>query len=306
MFGLNGVGSQSQSATHSLSRRAMLLLGTGVAYWGLDAAHATGKRRMVSVGGAITEIVYALNAQAELVGVDTTSVYPEAATQLPRVGYARTLSLEGVLALSPSLILATEDAGPPIVIKQLKEAGVPLEVLAANHRFEGLIDRVMRVGVLTGRDQQAVALQSRLHQDWGRANALVASRAGLQKPSVRVLFVLAHAPNQIMVAGKDTSAQAMIEYAGATNAIDGFSGYKPLTPEAVVAARPDLVLLTDQGLHAAGGINGILKLPGLAHTPAGQYRKVLSFEAMFLLGFGPRLPAAVTALHAGIGKAMQA
>lgn len=278
--------------------------------WGLLAAMSAGlpaqaanARRIVSVGGALTEIVFALEVSTDLVGVDTTSLYPQSAQKLPSVGYARALSVEGVLALAPTQLIATEDAGPPAVLRQLSAAGVAITVLAANHRFEGLLERIKRVGELTGRVVQATAMQQALQQEWVRTRVHVFQRT--TKP-VRVLFVLAHTPNQVMVAGTDTSAQAMLDYAGASNAISGFSGYKPLTPEAVIAAQPDVVLLTDQGLKAAGGVNGILKLPGLEQTSAGRKRRVISLEAMFLLGFGPRFPAAVAALNMAIEKAMRA
>lgn len=282
-------------------RTTCLQWGAVLALLAMPPAHATPERRIVIVGGALTEIVYALQAQADLVGVDTTSLYPAAAQKLPSVGYARALSVEGVLALAPTQVIVTEDAGPPAVLRRLTATGIAVTVLAANHRFEGLITRVKRLGELTGRVAQARAMQQTLEQDWARSQAQTAQRA---KKSVRVLFVLAHTPNQIMVAGTDTSAQAMLDYVGATNAIHGFSGYKPLTPEAVIAAQPDLILLTDQGLAASGGLDGILQLPGLAQTAAGRNRRIISLEAMLLLGFGPRLPAAVLALDAAIGKAM--
>jgi iron complex transport system substrate-binding protein len=292
-----------------MDRRSALLGAAALFSWPI--ANAAKPERLISVGGAITEILYALQAQANLVGVDTTSIYPEAATRLPSVGYARTLSLEGVLALAPTLILATEDAGPPAVMRQLSASGIPVAVLAANHRFKGMLDRIKRVGELTGRTAQALSLQKTLQQDWDRAQGAVQARmqapasAGSARP-VRVLFVLAHAPGQIMVAGSGTSAEAMLRYAGAINAVEGVSGFMPLTPEAVIAARPDVVLLTDQGLKAAGGVDGILKLPGLRQTPAGQAQRVMALEAMFLLGFGPRMPAALRALDAALTQALRA
>jgi iron complex transport system substrate-binding protein len=289
----------------NLSRKTLLQLGllsTLTALTPLSVARAANGRRIVCVGGALTEIIYALQADADLVGVDTTSLYPKSAQKLPSVGYARSLSAEGVLALAPTQVIATEDAGPAAVLRQLGAAGISVSVLAANHRFEGLLDRVKRVGELTGRNSQATAMRSRLQQDWSKARNALASRSG---KAPRVLFVLAHTPNQIMVAGSETSAQAMLDYAGATNAISGFSGYKPLTPEAVIAAAPDVILLTDQGLQAAGGVDGILRLPGLEQTPAGRKRRVVSLEAMLLLGFGPRLPAALTALDTALIQAMR-
>ena len=263
-------------------------------------------RRIVSVGGALTEIVYALEAQGELVGVDTTSLYPAVAQQLPQVGYARTLSVEGVLSLAPTQLIATEEAGPQTVLRQVRDAGVPVAVLNANNRFEGLLERVKQVGQITGRPDPAARLAQSLQQQWSGALAKVRQR---QHAPVRVLFILAHAPNQVMVGGRETGADAMLAYAGAVNVMGGqggFAGYKPLTPEAVIAARPDVVLVTDQGLKASGGVDGILKLPGLAQTPAGRQHRIVSQEAMLLLGFGPRMPQALAELDAAFAKAMAA
>jgi iron complex transport system substrate-binding protein len=96
----------------------------------------------------------------------------------------------------------------------------------------------------------------------------------------------------------------MLRYAGAVNVLGGVEGYKPLTPEAAIAAAPDVILVTEQGLQAAGGIDGLLEAPGLAQTPAGRARRVVALEALLLLGFGPRLPQAVAALANALhGKA---
>ncbi|MEG2029471.1 MAG: helical backbone metal receptor [Janthinobacterium sp.] len=272
-----------------------------------DAAKPQAKaRRIVSVGGALTEIVYALEAQGELVGVDTTSLYPAVARQLPQVGYARTLSAEGVLSLAPTQLIATEEAGPQAVLRQVREAGVPVAVLSANNQFEGLLERVKQVGRITGRADPAARLAQSLQQQWRGALAKVQQR---QHAPVRVLFILAHAPNQVMVGGRETGADAMLAYAGAVNVMGGqggFAGYKPLTPEAVIAAQPDIVLVTDQGLKASGGVDGILTLPGLAQTPAGRKQRIVSQEAMLLLGFGPRMPLALAELDAAFAKAMAA
>lgn len=267
----------------------------------LWAADKKSARRIVSIGGALTEIIYALGASQELAGVDTTSLYPEAATKLPSVGYARTLSSEGILALAPNHVIATEDAGPPAVLRQISAAGVPVTILAANDKFEGVLDRVARLGILIDRPTQAAQLVEKMKADWQRAREPILTR---KSPAPRVLFILSHSPGQVMVGGKGSSAEAMLHYVGAQNAVQGFDGFKPLTPEAVIAAQPDVVLFTDQGLSIVGGIDGVLKLPGVAQTPAGQKRRVASLEAMFMLGFGPRMPQALTALDNALLKVM--
>lgn len=253
-----------------------------------------GHLRVVSIGGALTEMVYALGAGQVLVGADTTSTYPVAETAaLAKIGYARALSGEGILALSPNLIIATEDAGPPAVMSQLTAAGVKVEVLSSQHRFEGVIDRINRLGELLDKKNEAAQLTARISDDWQLARAKITAES---TPPPKVLFVLSHTASQIMVAGQKTSAEAMMAYAGAHNAVQGFENYKPLTPEGVISAQPDVVLFSDQGLQAIGGVDGALKLPGIAQTPAGKARRIVSMEAMMMLGFGPRIAQALTGL----------
>jgi iron complex transport system substrate-binding protein len=291
-------------------RRNILLKSASAAGWmglGLEAfAHeraaiSSKAMRLISIGGALTEIIYLLKADTELVGVDTTSIYPTAATRLPNVGYARSLSSEGILALRPTQLIATEDAGPPIVLRQMIDAGIPLSILPSGHQFIDVIDRVRTIGRLVHKTDAAQALVSRLLLEWNTTQKRVVNS---KLNSTRVLFILSQNPNQLMVGGEKTSAAAMISYAGARNAISGFSGFKPLTPEAVIAANPDVLLLTDQGMKAIGGISGVLRLPGIKQTRAGKGQKVVSLEAMYLLGFGPRMPLAVAELNLLLQQAM--
>lgn len=277
-----------------LDRRAWLAAATALAL--SPVSRAAEARRIVSIGGSVTETFYALGAQGELVGADTTSLFPEAATRLPSVGYARSLSAEGVLSLRPSLVVANEDAGPPAVLRQLESAGVPLVVLDGGHRFEGTLARTQRLAELCGRVEAGRALTARLQQEWLATRERVA-QLGKGRAPPRVLFVLSHSAAQMRVAGRDTGADAMIAYAGGVNVLgSAFEGYKPLTPEAVIAAAPDVILGTDQGLAATGGAAGLLNAPGLSQTPAGRARRVVALDALLLIGFGPRLPQAVATL----------
>jgi iron complex transport system substrate-binding protein len=288
--------------TRGTTRRAWLI-GAG-ASWAAPAAWAASERRIVSVGGALTETLYALGAQGDLVGADTTSLFPDAARQLPSVGYARALSAEGVLSLRPTLVVASHEAGPPAVLRQIEAARVPLALLDADHRFEGVVARTQRVAELCGRVEAGRVLAAELQQRWVQTQDQVARRAAGGKPAPRVLFVLSHSMAQARVSGSGTAADAMLRYAGTVNVLASVDGYKPLTPEAAIAAAPDVILATEQGLLAAGGIDGLLKAPGLAQTPAGRARRVVALEALLLLGFGPRLPQAVGSLADALhGKA---
>jgi iron complex transport system substrate-binding protein len=277
------------------TRRQLLAFGIAA---GLASTSAASTRRIVSIGGAITETLFALGAGAELVGADTTSLYPAAARALPSVGYARQLSAEGVLSLRPTLVITAEEAGPPAVLRTLEAARIPLHVLDGRHRFEGMLERTRRIAALCGREAAGTALVAQAQADWAASREALGRRlrdAGGTRPSV--LFVLSHAAGQIRVAGRDTAADAMIRYAGGRNPLaEGMAGYKPLTPEAAISGAPDIILATDQGLEATGGIDGLLTAPGLAQTPAGRARRVVALDALLLLGFGPRLPQAAAAL----------
>ena len=248
--------------------------------------------RIVSVGSSLTEIFYALGAETMLVGVDSTSLYPPQARSLPQVGYMRALSAEGVLALKPTLIMATTAAGPAAVLDQLRSTGIEVIVLPDHYDYDSVIKKIETVGKVTAKTAEAQALIDRGVADMKALKEKLASASG--KP--RVLFLLSMSGGAPQAAGRDTAADGIIRLAGGVNAIEGYSGYRPLTPEAVIASRADFVLLPRQSVEALGGVQAVLDQPALNRTPAGRNGKVLQFDALLLLGFGPRTPQAATEL----------
>ncbi|MGH2523166.1 MAG: heme/hemin ABC transporter substrate-binding protein, partial [Anaerolineales bacterium] len=196
-------------------------------------------------------------------------------------------------SMRPDLVLASGDAGPESVLKQIQGAGVAVTVLDNGHSFESLRANMRIIGATLDPGAGAEALGgSRLEEDW--AKTLAAVRAYRTQP--RVAFILAHAGTGMLVAGEGTAANAMIRLAGAANALTGFGGYKPLTAEAIIGAQPEVLLITEQGLAAVGGPETLWQAPGLGLTPAAAARKLVAMEALYLLGFGPRLPQAVREL----------
>ncbi|ALC59158.1 heme/hemin ABC transporter substrate-binding protein [Burkholderia pseudomallei] len=292
------------------ARRRAWLAGTGALVFA--AAHpgafarapaSAPPKRVVAIGGALAETIYALGgartARYELVGTDTTCTYPEAARRLPKVGYQRALSTEGLLSLRPDVVLASAEAGPAAALSQLARAGVAVTTFDEAHDVESVRRKIRGIANALSLQATGDMLLARFDRDWlaARAAADAAPPRGRERTPARVLFVLNHTGNQALVAGQQTAADAMIRYAGAHNAMQGFDRYKPLTAEALVAAAPDVVLITDEGLQAVGGRDALLAAPGFGATPAGRARRVVSLDALFLLGFGPRLPQAVTALQ---------
>lgn len=256
----------------------------------LTALTAAAAERIVSAGGGVTEIVYALGCGDSVVGVDTSSVYPVQATALPQVGYARALSAEGILSLQPDLFLSYEDAGPPAVLQQLRDAGVEVKLLPSASTVDDLEHRIRTVARLLGVESNGEELIATIRSDLAHAEAAVSDN----RP--RVLFIYARAGGILNVSGTGTTADAMIRLAGGVNAIEQFEGYKPLTAEAGLIARPDVILVTTRGVADIGGVNQLLQHPGLSHTPAGKSGRVVAMDDVLLLGFGPRLGIAVEEL----------
>lgn len=259
--------------------------------------------RIVSVGSALTEIFYALGAENLLVGVDTTSLYPPQAKSLPQVGYMRALSAEGVLSLKPTLIMATTGAGPASTLDQLKATGIEVVILPDRYDYDSVVKKIEAVGKATGKVAEADALIARGRTDMKALSDRLATTPN--KP--RVLFLMSMSGGAPQAAGRDTAADGIIRLAGGVNAVDGYAGYRPLTPEAVIASRADYVLVPRQSVDSLGGIDKVLDQPAIRQTPAGRAGKLLQFDILLLLGFGPRTPQAATelaaALHPELAKA---
>lgn len=252
--------------------------------------------RIVSVGSSLTEIFYALGAEDLLVGVDSTSLYPPAARSLPQVGYMRALAAEGVLALKPTLIMATTAAGPATTLDQLRSTGIEVMILPDHYDYESVVEKIEAVGKVTGKTAEAASLIAEGRREMATLKARLASATS--KP--RVLFLLSMNGGAPQAAGRGTAADGIIQLAGGVNAIDGYAGYRPLTPEAVIASRADFVLMPRQSVEAMGGVQAVLDQPALNRTPAGRNGKVLQFDVLLLLGFGPRTPQAATELAAAL------
>ncbi|WP_051432047.1 heme/hemin ABC transporter substrate-binding protein [Rhodovibrio salinarum] len=255
---------------------------------------------VVSVGGAITEIVYALGAADRLVAVDSTSLYPSAARELPDVGYMRQLSAEPILALAPTLVLAAADAGPETALDQLRTAGVEVIRVPDHVTPDGVVEKVRTVAAALDVGERGADLAKRLERQFQQLEQ------SLQKvtKSPRVLLLLAVGRGTPMAAGSGTAADGIIALAHGRNAIEGVSGYKPLSREAVVAAQPDVFLTTKRTIAQFGGREQLLARPELAATEAGRAERLVVMDGLLLLGFGPRTPEAAArlaeALHGGL------
>ncbi len=247
--------------------------------------------RIVSIGGSVTEILYALGAEDRVVAVDTTSVYPSEAAEKPDVGYMRALSAEGVLSVDPDLILSIEGAGPATAVDVLKSASVPLIEVADVTSPRGVVEKIRAVGEAVGEEAAAAQLAARVEEEFA---ALKSFTENLDEKK-RVLFLLSFNGGRPIAAGEGTSAEAIIQLAGGRNALTGFEGFKPVSDEMILNAAPDAVLIMNRGSHKLTA-EEVFSKPAFKLTPAAQTRSLISMDGLYLLGFGPRTASAAREL----------
>jgi len=245
-------------------------------------------KRIVSIGGAVTEILYALGLGDRIIGVDSTSLYPaEALKQKKNVGYMRQLSPEGVLGLDPDLIIAIDGSGPPTTLSVLKQAKVPLVIVPEQFSEDGIVDKIRTIAHLMHVDARGECLVSAVTKDLAAIKDL---RSHINRKR-RVMFVMSMVDGRAMAAGRNTAANEIIALAGGINAVDGYEGYKMIGEEAIVAAKPDVVLAMQRGKDSLDTdtvfANAAFKL-----TPAFKKKSFVSMDGLYLLGFGPRTAAA--------------
>lgn len=250
--------------------------------------------RIITLFGDLTEVVYALGAQDFLVARDTASIYPPEAEALPNLGFNQQLSAEGILAFSPTIIFATPQAGPDATLEHLRGAGVEIVLIEEDDDLDAPAAKVRTVGNALGIPRRAEALAS----DIERRLAEVRGSIPESERGPEVLFLYLRGATFQFAGGEGSPSQVMIEAAGGIDAgaAAGLSSFQALTPEALVAADPEVLLLMEGGVESVGGIEGLLEIPGIAETRAGRARRFIIMDDLYLLDFGPRAPDALADL----------
>jgi iron complex transport system substrate-binding protein len=252
--------------------------------------------RIVSIGGDITEILYALKAEGKIIAIDSTSQFPaEALGTKANVGYMRALSAEGVLSATPTLIIAAKDAGPPPVVAVLKSSSVPYVEVPDDKTPEGVAAKIRFVASVVGADAAGDALAKDVERDFA---LLAEQRSKIAKPK-RALFVLSVQSGRATVAGTGTSADAMFKLAGAVNAAGDAHGYKPLADEAGIEIAPDAIVTMQSG-RSGPPSDPVTTVKALAESPAVKQHQLIEMNALYLLGFGPRCARAARELMAAL------
>ncbi|MEE8456803.1 MAG: ABC transporter substrate-binding protein [Acidimicrobiia bacterium] len=271
------------------------LLGEGV-FVGADgvATTVTDTSRIVSLTGDITEIIFELGLGDSVVAVDITTTYPPEANDLKRsgnnVGFGQALAAEAVLRYEPTLVLGDESIQPTETIEQLRNAGIPVIILKYQTTLPGVEAKIREVAGILGVIAAGEELAGRVVSEIAAAQDRIVQSA----VKLRVAYLYTRGPSVLLLFGTGIPTQAMIEGAGAIDVGAALGeGAIPLTPEALIAAAPDVIVLPESGLDGLGGIDVLLEIPGIAETPAGQNRAFLAYEEAYFFNLGPRVGMAL-------------
>tara|TARA_Y100001934_G_scaffold6932_1_gene9180 strand:- start:5375 stop:6418 length:1044 start_codon:yes stop_codon:yes gene_type:complete len=243
--------------------------------------------KIVVLTGDYAEIVFALGLGDSVIAVDTSATFPPEATARPKIGYQRSLSAEGILAFEPTLLIGSTEAGPPEVLDQIAQAGVPVVIFETEPTIEGSADKIRKIanalGVKSVGEQVATAMESEVEE----AKTLAATAQGMPPTAV---FVYMRGVDTLLMAGIGDISADLFDNAGAISGgvKAGVFGFAPLTAEALVTASPDYIVVFESGLESVNGIEGMLEIPGIAQTPAGKNEAIVAFDGQYFAGGGPR------------------
>ncbi|MFD9412832.1 hemin ABC transporter substrate-binding protein [Streptomyces sp. NPDC059989] len=261
-----------------------------------SAVTVTSADRVVPLTGSLNEIVHTLGLGPQVVARDITATFEQAA-RLPVVTRGHDVSAESVLSLRPTLVLAETTSGPAEAMQQIRDAGIPVLVVAPAKSLDDVPKRIDTVAGALGVKDAGTQLNQRTADRIAAARKAIPTASG-KKPRVAFLYLRGTA-SVYLLGGSDSGAASLLEAAGAvdTGKESGLGkDFTPITSEALAAAAPDAILVMSKGLESVGGTNGLIKIPGVAQTPAGMDRRVVTIDDGVLLNYGPRTDQVLTSL----------
>lgn len=247
--------------------------------------------KIASAGGDITEILFEFGVGDKVVAVDTTSIYPESVKALPKIGYVRELSAEGVLGTGADLLIGSWDMGAPAAMENLKAAGMRVEYTPNGEGAQRYADKVNHIGQVLDMPERAAQMISA----YDDALAQVNTRKQQLAKTPRVLLILSVRGGAPIAAGTGTTGNDIIALSGGEN-VASFEGWKGMNSEAIIAAAPDIIVLSDSHMQRLGGAEVVMSRPDIGQTPAGKKQNFVLLNAQMMLQFGPRSTAAMNQL----------
>nr|WP_237462510.1 ABC transporter substrate-binding protein [Leucobacter chromiireducens] len=257
--------------------------------------------------GSLASVVWALGFGPNVVGRDLTTGW-ESAKHLPLVMDNHTLNAESILELNPTLILTDYSVGPYDVQLQMRNAGIPVVFFDGAKDIDDIPrligDVASALGVPELGKQYVGDFTKRLDDTIARI-AAIAPEAEADKVRTVFLYMRGRAGVYYMYGnnpdGSTGIAGVLIEQLGAID-VAGEENWTSgnLTAEGLMNLEPDLILMLTLGLESVGGIDGLLNVPGVAQTPAGERRRVVDMSDYEMFTWGPRTPDVLTALAEAI------
>lgn len=247
--------------------------------------------RIVTIAPGSAEIVWALGLGDVIVGKDLVSVYPDS-DQVPTVNSGHTVSLETVLSLKPTLVLADNSEENADAVQKLSDLGIPVVAIPDASSVTEISPRIKAIanalGVSPSGEQLASLTDEKIQQ---------AATASTTEVTIAFLYLRGNA-GVYLIGGKGSGADSIITALGAKDAGSqiGIQGFAPLTAEALAKANPDVLMVMNKGLESVGGIEKLLALPGVSSTTAAQNSAVIRADDRALLAFGPQTPYVISCL----------
>ena len=257
--------------------------------------------RLITMSAGITESVFALGLGDRVVGKDLSSTLA-AASELPIVTSGHDVSAESVLALRPTLVLVDEDTGPKEALDQIAATGVRVETIEKATTVTEIGPRLKTIAALLGVDERGAAVATEI------ANQLAEFAWPTVTPPTVAFVYLRGTASVYLIGGPDCGPDSLIAAAGGIDAGTKAGLAQPFTtftPEALVKAQPDILLVTTTGLDSVDGVEGLLGLAGVMQTPAGKNRRIITIEDGLLFSFGPRTPGLIASLHEEMLRLME-
>lgn len=246
--------------------------------------------------GTIGEIVFSLGLGDRVVGRDSSMGFAQAAQVDVVTPGGHQLNAEAILALDPSVVLTDTSIGPPEVIEQLRASGVPVIFFNESRTLGGVPSHIRAVAGALGVPEEGERLVERVQAEIAESLTMVPADG---EPLRATFLYIRGGAGVYLMAGPGSGADALIQAIGAIDVgtdIGLAAEYTPLTSEALIAAEPDVIIMMTGGLASVDGVDGLLEIPGVAQTPAGQSRRVVDMEDTDLLSFGPRVGATIRAI----------
>ena len=252
-------------------------------------------QRVVVLANGVAEIIQSLNGQSIIVGRDISST-EDSLSEIPIVTSRHQVLPEKVMSLKPDLVIIDASTGPKAAIDSIKAAGITVIETPESWSLKDLPAKVRAVGLAVGAVDQAELLVDQLKQSL-KTSAI--------NNAPRVAFLYLRGTSSIyLIGGPGSGADSLLEAIGAVDvgAQNLDRPFNTLTAESLAALNPDVIVVMSKGLESVGGIDGLLKLPGVAQTKAGKNSAVIDVDDSLLLSFGPRTPSLVEALATAFSK----